>query len=792
MPIAKVQFKPGINKEITVYANEGGWVNCNNVRFRTGFPEKLGGWVNYSPNYTFNGTARTMFNWVDYSNNNLLGFGTNQKYYVENGGQYYDITPNAPYQVNYLGVTTGTTLGNNPFNFPNSSIGYEVVVTDASFDSTVGTFVTFSGATAFGGFNANGTFEIVQVLSSTTYVIVAPAGVTGPLSGGGNSVVAVYDINAGSCVQSSGSGWGIGPFGEGGWGTIATTGIPLQLWSEANFNQDLVMAVRTGPIYYWQNSVGTYTPAITINQYANNQIKTTQTFSWTGSTNTINTSGTTLQIDIGAYVTGPGIQTGTYVTFAGGTTVTLSMSTTGTQTNVSLNFSYAGQTAPTETFQIINWQTYQFIIALGSTPYNPANFNPAFSPMTVRWTDQSLAQEWTPTTYNQAGESILGSGSFIIGGIATRQEVLIWTDSTLYSMQYIGPPYTFGFTALMDNVSLMSPNAMATVNGVTYWMGVDKFYVYSGTVNTLPSTLRKFVFNNINLTQAYQTVCGVNEQYNEIWWHYPSNGSNINNSYVIYNYMENIWYYGSMNRTAWEGSPLRPYPMAIYSCQNTYLANQMLSTDTSCTVLNASSYPPSGYLQIGSEQMSYTSLVNNTFSGITRAVNGYGPLTWYAYTPVNNLIPNQVVYHESGVDDQTWPSTGPHGSSGQPVTGPMPINSYLESADFAIGDGHHYAYVWRCLPDFEFNIGQTNGSTALNPQILLTVYPRQNSGTTYQTNVDSPSIVGTSSSPVEQFTGQIYTRVRGRQMAMQINSPNLGVFWQMGSMRFDIRPDGRR
>jgi hypothetical protein len=344
-------------------------------------------------------------------------------------------------------------------------------------------------------------------------------------------------------------------------------------------------------------------------------------------------------------------------------------------------------------------------------------------------------------------------------------------------MQYIGPPYVFGFTSLMNNISLMSPNAMATTGGVTYWMGVDKFYVYSGTVNTLPCTLRKFIFNNLNLTQAYQVVCGVNERFNEVWWHYPSLNSNINDSYVIYNYLENVWYYGSMNRTAWLDSSLRPFPMAAYSCQDSYLSATINTAQTSFTVYNATSYPASGSLIIGTEQLSYTSISGNTFLGVSRGVNGTPVNIHYAGTPVYNVIPNQLIYHENGVDDLSYPAS----------YGPQPINSYIESSDFAIGDGHHYAFVWRALPDFAFA-----GSTVSNPQILLTVYPRQNAGTAYQSGVDQPGVTSSSTSPVEQFTGQVYTRVRGRQMAFQINSPNQGVFWQMGSMRFDVRPDGRR
>jgi hypothetical protein len=267
-------------------------------------------------------------------------------------------------------------------------------------------------------------------------------------------------------------------------------------------------------------------------------------------------------------------------------------------------------------------------------------------------------------------------------------------------MQYLGPPYVWGITLLQDNISIMSPNSAITVNNVTYWMGTDKFFMYSGRVETLPCSVRQFVFQNLNKNQAWQCFAGSNEQYSEIWWFYPSTNSTVVDSYVVYNYLDRVWYYGTMGRTAWLDSGIREYPMAA----------------------------------------------------------DYN---------------NRILYHEVGVDDVSGET-------------PQPIVSYIQSSDFDIGDGYNFGFVWRMLPDLTFA-----GSTATNPQVTLTLKPRLNSGTNYGIE-DQPTVTRTATVPVEQFTGQVYVRLRGRQMAFRIDSTQLGVAWQLGAPRIDIRPDGRR
>jgi hypothetical protein len=358
--------------------------------------------------------------------------------------------------------------------------------------------------------------------------------------------------------------------------------------------------------------------------------------------------------------------------------------------------------------EILVSDSSRIVIAFGCDDYGAYGTNPQ-DPMLIRWSAQESYTDWTPDATNQAGSYRLSHGSRIIGALQTRQEILVWTDAAIYSMQYLGPPYVWGFTLLADNISVASPNCMATAAGVVYWMGTDKFYTYSGRVETLPSALRTYVFEDINRDQFSQIFSSTSEGYSEIWWFYCSANSNVIDRYVIFNYLDRVWYYGTMGRTAWIDSPLRDYP--------------------------------------------------------TAATTG-----------------NQLVYHEAAVDDGT---TNP----------PSPINAYVQSSDFDIGDGHNYGFVWRMIPDITFD-GSTTPSP-LFPQVTMTMRPRQNPGSPYGT-AQSPTVTTPQSYAaqnvynVQEFTEIIYTRLRGRQMAFKIESNTIGTQWQLGVPRMDVRPDGRR
>jgi len=645
MPLSKLQFRPGINKEVTNYTGEGGYFECDKIRFRANMPQKIGGWIQVSPNI-FLGTCRALWNWVTLNGDNLVGAGTNLKYYIEKGGGYNDITPIRKIVNPMLGPQPPAT--GNPFAATTGSA--TIVVTDVGHGCVNNDFVTFSGATSLGGNITaailNQEYQITYITSNTYSFearavspinapgapVLASAGDTG---GGGNAIIASYQINTGLDVYVGGNGWGASFWSRLTWGSGAqlTAGEQLRLWTNDNYGEDLLIAPRGGAPYYWDASGGV----------------------------------TTRALDLGVKSTNEG---------------------------------YLGQFVPNQTNQIVASAIQRFVICFGANSYDPLNADTPFDPMLVRWSDQENPYDWVPAAINQSGEFRLSNGSFILAARNTRQEILVWTDSALYSMQYLGPPYVWGFNIIQDNITLIGPNAVITANNVTYWMGSDKFYFYDGRVQTLPCSLRTFVFGRLNKAQAWQCHTGYNEEFNEIWWFYPSTGSNVIDSYVIYNIIEGSWYYGTIGRTAWLHSGLREYPFAA------------------------------------------------DYSG-------------------------RLLYHEASVDDEAGAT-------------PQPIAAHIQTSDFDIGDGHNFGFVWRILPDLTFA-----GSTAANPQVTLTVKPRVNSGTPYGTS-NSPTVTRTASFPVEEYTGQVYTRIRGRQMAFRIDSTGLGVQWQLGSPRIDIRPDGRR
>jgi hypothetical protein len=748
MPLQKLQFRPGINRENTSYANEGGYYAANKIRFRSGQPEKVGGWVadtgtNLSAlkptTGTLWGVCRALWNWLNLSGYNLLALGTNFKYYIQSGtnGFYYDVTP----------LRTTTSAGE--VTFAASTGSFIITVTDAGHGAQTGDFVTYSGAVSLGGNITatilNAEFQITY-LSSNQYTITSSVAATAGDSGnGGSSVVGAYQITTGNAIFTQNVGWGAGTWGGvipgtatnqlngainnsvttitvdsttgfstptgtllidqetitytgttgttftgctrgvsgtgsgaaashadnasvvqsttfTGWGVSAPAGQgigeQLRLWSQSNFGEDLIFNARGGALYYWANAA---------------------------SANTFNR---------GQYL-GPSIG---IVTKAG--TITTDAS------------------CPTIANFVMVSDASRFVLAFGVNDYGSA----IQDPLLIRWSDQESFATWIPAVTNQAGSYRLSHGSQIVTVMQTRQEILVLTDSAIYSMQYLGPPYVWSFQIMGDNISIAGPNAIATANNITYWMGTDKFYTYSGRVQTLPSTLREYVYNDINLTQSFQFMAGTNEGYSEVWWQYCSANSDVIDRYVIYNHLENTWYYGDwvnytgtafQGRTAWLDSPLRAYPMAA-----------------------------------------------------TYGVAGGN---------ANALL----VYHENGVDDGT-------------VNPAVPIVAQVTSSDFDIGDGHNFGFVWRLIPDLTFDGSNINGPTA-----VFTVLPRANSGAPYGSS-NNPDVVSAQNYQnqrnyaIQEFTQQVYVRIRGRQMAFKVSSSELGVQWQLGVPRIDIRPDGRR
>ena len=616
MTLKKLALKPGVNRERTRYSNENGWYECDKVRFRQGFPEKIGGWERLSAN-TFQGVCRSLLAWITLGGNKYLGVGTNLKFYIELGGVYYDITP-----------VRATTTNATTFAATNGSA--TITVTDNSHGAFADDFVTFSGAATLGGNITaavlNAEYQIVSVPTANTYTITATATASGSDSGnGGGSVVSAYQIHVGDAVSVPLTGWGAGGWNVGTWGNGGTTQTPLRVWSQANFGEDLVFGARGGVIYYF---------------------------------------------DAGSTIARAGALTGTAI--------------------------------PTIQNYILVSDVSRFVFAFGANNIGTTTQDP----LLVRWSDQEDATNWSPSATNQAGSLRLSRGGEIITAQQSRQEVIIWTDSSVYSLQYLGGQAVWGAQIIGDNISIVSQNGTAYANGVSYWMGKDKFYMYDGTTKALPCDVKRFVFNDLNVLQYTQIFSGTIEEYHEIWWFYCSADSNNIDRYVVYNYQDKIWYYGSMARTAWLDSGTRDSPIAA------------------------------------------------TYS-------------------------NNLVNHEAGVDDD---ETGT----------PAAISAYILSSEFDLEEGDKFAFVSRVLPDITFD-----GSTANSPSAVMTLYPLKNSGSGYndpasESGVNYGAVTRTATLPIEKYTNQIDTRVRGRQLAFQIASTALGVQWQLGSPRIDIRADGRR
>lgn len=701
MPLQKILFKPGVNRENTRYTTEGGWYECDKIRFRQGTPEKIGGWQRISTN-TFVGVCRSLWAWVTLGAQRLMGVGTNEKFYVEQGGQYYDITPlSATHSLaaNPLATNTATNTGTTT----------TITVTDSSGGFYDGQYVTLSGATTVAGVDVNGEHQItVAGVSTTTYTITVAGTAASTTTGGGSGVYAMYQIPIGAPYEIPLTGWGGGAWGLGAWGVGTTSSEPLRIWNQINFGEDLLYGPSGGEIYYWNAAIGVLNVSFTVT-IASPGVLTTNVILSDGEAVSLLTTGalpTGLTVGTTYYVVNSTGSTFNLAATPGGSAINTSGTQSGTHTISSRGIPLSALAGASDTPIAQNYFTVsdasRFVICFGTNDTGST----VIDPMLIRWSDQESLTDWTPSATNQAGSLRLSHGSAIVTAIQNRQEIVVFTDSSVYSLQYLGPPYFWGAQLLGDNISIPSVNAVALASGVVYWMGIDKFYKYDGRVQTLRCDLRQYIFNNINLGQSQQIFASTNEGFNEIWWFYCSANSTTIDKYVVYNYFEDIWYYGAMARTAWLDSGLRDYPVAA-----TYDHN--------------------------------------------------------------------LVNHEQGVDDNTTDTT-------------TAIEAYITSSEFDIGDGHNFGFVWRILPDLTFR-----GSTADLPKATMYLYPLQNSGSGYNTpasegGINYANVQRTSAVEVEQFTGEIYTRVRGRQMAFKIRSADIGTTWQLGAPRIDIRPDGRK
>jgi hypothetical protein len=700
MPLQKILFKPGVNRENTRYTTEGGWYECDKVRFRQGNPEVIGGWEPFSAeNYL--GVCRSLWNWVTLGGDNLIGIGTNLKFYLAQGGVFYDITPirltTAAGDVTFVG--NGTTT---------------VTVTDTNHGCVTGDFVTFSGATGTYATTLNAQFQ-VTVLSANTYTISTSPTVVAAGATGGASVVGTYQINVGPAIPVPLTGWGAGTWGSpppaggtiGTWGYGTTSTSSLRLWNQINYGEDLVYGPRSGGLYYWNATNGVNTRGVLLNSLGGTVTFTNASPTVVTST-VLYTEGAALQFSGGSLPSGVSAATTYYVFNVNGLTFNL-LDAAGNEINTSSSGSGSVSLivdVPTVQNNLVVSDTSRFIITLGCNDYGSS----VLDPMLIRWSAQDDPYNWTPDATNQAGFVRVSHGSEIVATVQTRQEIFMLTDSAAYSLQYLGPPYVWAPQLLGDNISIMSPNAAIIASGIVYWMGVDKFYSYDGRIQTLNCDLRRFVFGDLNQEQSLQVFAGTSEGFNEVWWFYCSANSTTVDKYVIYNYQEKVWYYGTMERTAWLDSGLQSYPIAAKYDSSTLTGN--------------------------------------------------------------------LINHETGLNDNTTGTA-------------TAIDAYISSSEFDIGDGHNFGFVWRVLPDLTFENAEATPSGTL-PSVTMTLYGLANSGSGVTSTAAQPVAKSNTYVITEQFTGMIFTRMRGRQMIFKISSNQVNTCWQLGAPRIDIRPDGRR
>lgn len=637
MALLKLQFKPGINRDVTNYSGEGGWWECDKIRFRSGLPEKLGGWEKYSAN-PFYGVCRNLFSWVTTFSDIMLATGTNRKLYIELSGVYNDVTP---IRATFVSPTT-----NNSLSVSNGS--KTVLVTLTAHGALDGDFVTISGVTGTVGgvplseINDNHQVTVVDA-NNFTFVVATAATSTAALTGG-TAITMKFEIHVGSASLVYGYGWGVGVWGQGrGWGSPASTPIvePQQDWWFDNFDNDLFCNIRGGAPYVWQR--GTIVDPATA----------------------LATRAITLQ---------------SYATTEG----------------------FVAADVPVAIMQLMVSQQDRHLIAFGAVPFGSVDPDD-FDPMLIRWADQDTPGDWTPTVTNSAGFLRASRGSRIITALPTRQEILVWTDTTLYALQFLGTTDVFALQEYAPDITIAGPRARISASNVVYWMGRGKFYAYSGRVDTLDCTLLGHVFGNLNYEQLEQVVAGTNEEWNEIWWFYPSANSNKNDSYVIYNYTEKLWYYGMLPRTAWLDSRLYSGPLASN---------------------------------------------NETPDATTK--------TGYNYI------------HESGVNDDV-----------------LPMESYIQSNDFDLGDGDKFMLSRRLIPDVRFET-----STAASPSVVFTLQSRNFPGSARRADAQDARTV--TETAVDEYTEQVFIRARARQMSLKVSSSDLGVHWNLGVPRLDVREDGSR
>ena len=720
MALKKLTFKPGIYRDNTNYANQGGWYDMDKVRFRSGFAEKIGGWqvVNFTP---YAGQCRSLYNYQTTDGATITGLGTSEKYYVLVGTALYDITP-----VRVVYTTSTTPSTDNCFDTTDTST--TVTVTLTGHGANEGDYVTFAGAAAVGGVpdtELNTEHQIFNV-TATTFDITVTTAATSTANGGGTSITATFQIPIGYGGNTYGYGWGTGTWSRSTWGSASTNPIllPPRIIFQDQFNNDLIWNIQDGDIYYWDYDSAFSNISVGLNTLSGSRAVPEQV-----GKSMFASSGHLLALSCTEY--GRATTAGAVISSItnSGTTATITTATAhgldpldwvefSGQTPRAYQGEYQVVTTPTSTtFTVVLLQDPGGSASVEGT-YVYIDYSGNYDPLLIRWANVNpdigpQPEEWKPEITNSAGFIRVKGGSFIVTGFNTRQETLIFTNTALNSLQFLGTSEVFSVQQISDNINIAGSNVVAEANNVVLWMGHDKFYFYDGRVNTLPCSIRQYIFTDINIEQSSLFFAGTNREFSEVIWFYCSAASSTIDRYVIYNYQEQLWYYGTLNRTAWFDSQVVTSPLA--------------------------------------------------------ASGGY------------------IYEHEVGNDD------------GQPTgQAPLPISAFIQSSDMTIEDGENFILTKRVIPDVNFtNSLTTNPVTGatLVPEVEMTVGVRNFPGAANNTdnvagNTLTRDVITTAS--INEYTNQVFVRARGRQMNFKIASNMVGVRWQIGAVRVDFRPDGRR
>lgn len=776
--------QPGISREGTQYTAEGSWYSSQWIRWRKGFPESMGGWLGTGAKVM--GVCRKVHDWGTVTGTNYLAAGTTLKLYVDNDAGVYDITP----------VEGTFTLGSNPISFASGTGKAQITIT--SHGAVVGDYVSLTGAVMSTvatptATEVNAEHRITGIVDDNTVEVVFPVASDTGASDGGSAIVAELQINVGLDEFLSGSGWGSGPWGSGPWGgaTSLSPASQLRLWSIDNFGDDLIANVRTGGLYYWDESGGVSARAVKFHEL----VRRTVTLADNPIDTTISSSTIIIQdvghnAGVGDLVTisgaaGVGGLTADEINGERAITSVLTDSTytvvadntagftaTGGGSSVQVVYEAGTYYTPVKALQVMTAPTARHVIAFGANAAGESTIES----LLVRWSSMEHPAEWRPTPENSAGDWPLSTGSKFVGALRTRQEIVIWTDAGLVSMRYVGRPYVFSFVDIEGGTSMISPNAAVNAGGKVYYMDRGGFYVYAGGVQRLPCSVRAYVFDNIDLSQAFKVVAGANEDFSEVIWLYPStSGDGDNDSYVKYNYDENLWDYGSIARGTWNNTPTKTEPRASQigtqslgsdPLQITTGTSEFTATVAAHGLAIGDSFILGGSTAVGGVD---ADVINTQWT--VKAVPTANTFTFDVPDTASSTETgggtNVVIYKASNIYAQ---------DAGFSADG-LALNSYIESGDFDLEDGQSLQFTEYVIPDLAWRGTENAG------QVTFTVTTKD-----YPMADDKDPSVHT----VTATTEDLHLRQRGRHMRYRVESNGTNFGWRMGKFRFSVRPDGRR